>query len=101
MRNNVETHSNASVRNNVEKHSNASVPIEYKNKFGPQINNLSAIMRGFKGAAKKNINKKYSTTNFQWQPKFHDHIIRNENELNKIRQYIINNPLKWQLDRNN
>lgn len=29
------------------------------------------------------------------------HIIRNENELNKIRKYLLNNPLKWEFDRNN
>jgi len=38
---------------------------------------------------------------FQWQPRFYDHIIRNESELNRIRQYIINNSKKWNNDRNN
>jgi putative transposase len=36
-----------------------------------------------------------------WQSNYYDHIIRNEPELNRIRQYIINNPLKWHLDREN
>jgi REP element-mobilizing transposase RayT len=35
-----------------------------------------------------------------WQRSFHDHIIRNDTELNRIREYILNNPLKWHLDRN-
>ena len=35
-----------------------------------------------------------------WQPRFHDHIIRDENELNRIRQYIINNPVNWGTDDN-
>jgi putative transposase len=34
-----------------------------------------------------------------WQRGYHDHIIRNENELQRIRQYIINNPTKWQDDK--
>lgn len=34
-----------------------------------------------------------------WQSKFYDHIIRNDYELKKIREYIINNPAKWQLDK--
>ena len=38
---------------------------------------------------------------FSWQPRFHDHIIRNENELNRIREYIIKNPEMWERDRNN
>jgi len=37
---------------------------------------------------------------FQWQPRFHDHIIRNEDELNKIRKYIKKNPLKWEYEKN-
>jgi REP element-mobilizing transposase RayT len=36
-----------------------------------------------------------------WQRNYYEHIIRNENELNKIRGYIQNNPLKWSLDREN
>ena len=39
--------------------------------------------------------------NFAWQPRFYEHIIRDEIELNKIREYIINNPLKWELDIEN
>ena len=38
---------------------------------------------------------------FDWQPRFYDRIIRDEKEYNNIRQYIIDNPLKWELDRNN
>jgi REP element-mobilizing transposase RayT len=30
-----------------------------------------------------------------WQKSFHDHIIRNENEYNKIAEYIENNPILW------
>jgi hypothetical protein len=30
----------------------------------------------------------------------HEHIIRNENHLNRIREYITNNPIKWHLDKN-
>lgn len=36
-----------------------------------------------------------------WQRNYYEHIIRNENELTKIREYIQNNPLKWSLDREN
>jgi putative transposase len=36
-----------------------------------------------------------------WQRNFYEHIIRNENGLKAIRQYIINNPQKWHLDRQN
>ena len=36
-----------------------------------------------------------------WQRNYYEHIIRNENELNIIRQYIIDNPLNWETDREN
>ena len=36
-----------------------------------------------------------------WQRNYYEHIIRNENELNRIREYIIINPMKWKLDREN
>ncbi|TVL99890.1 MAG: transposase [Candidatus Brocadia sp. WS118] len=36
-----------------------------------------------------------------WQYNYYEHIIRNVDKLNKIREYIQNNPLKWHLDREN
>ena len=36
-----------------------------------------------------------------WQRNYYERIIRNEKELNKIREYISNNPLKWSLDKEN
>jgi hypothetical protein len=36
-----------------------------------------------------------------WQRNYYEHVIRNEDEMNKIREYIKNNPLKWSLDREN
>jgi len=36
-----------------------------------------------------------------WQRNYYDHVIRNDKELNEIREYIINNPLKWELDKEN
>jgi len=32
---------------------------------------------------------------FAWQPRFHDHIIQNDAEYQRINDYIENNPLKW------
>ena len=46
------------------------------------------------------IKSKKINLNFVWQPRFHDHIIRDKKELNRIRKYIVNNPLKWELDTN-
>lgn len=38
---------------------------------------------------------------FQWQPGFNDRIIRNEKELYQIRKCIEQNPLKWEIRKNN
>lgn len=69
------------------------------NGFGPQSKNLSSIVRGFKSSvttyAKKN------KIIFEWQSRFHDHIIRDEKSYQRIRNYIINNPGNWDTDKFN
>ncbi|MFH1187862.1 MAG: transposase [bacterium] len=92
---NVETHCNASLQQ-----CNEYQEQEYENSFGPQSNNLSAIIRGFKGAATKNIHIA-GFSEFLWQSRFYDHIIRNGDELNRIKKYIFNNPFNWEKDKNN
>jgi len=76
-------------RNVVETHRDASLRVVK--------NNLSDIVRGFKGSVTKQL---HSTgfKSFKWQPRFYDHIIRNDIDLHRIRTYIHNNPLKWELD---
>ncbi len=60
-------------------------------------NNLSDIVRGFKASSTKRIHKAGYRL-FSWQPRFYDHIIRNDDDLKRIREYIYYNPLKWELD---
>jgi hypothetical protein len=36
---------------------------------------------------------------FVWQPKFHDHIIRDNTEYQRIFNYIVNNPANWKEDK--
>ena len=36
-----------------------------------------------------------------WQKNYYEHVIRTEEELNRCREYVINNPQTWQLDREN
>ncbi|MEB3206882.1 MAG: transposase [Vampirovibrionales bacterium] len=68
----------------------------------PTTSNISYIIRGFKSATTKTINLHDQTSGTPvWQRGYHDHIIRNEADLNRIRQYIVNNPLQWHLDENN
>ncbi len=67
--------------------------------FNPMLskNSLSKIVRWYKGRCTFEINQIYE--GFRWQGRFHDNIIRDELALDKIRQYIINNPINWECDR--
>ena len=60
---------------------------------------LGKIIRSYKAYASR-IAHKNGFHDFQWQRNYYEHIIRNDNELNRIREYIINNPFNWELDRN-
>jgi REP element-mobilizing transposase RayT len=40
-----------------------------------------------------------SRTKSIWQPRYHDHIIRNADEYKRIETYIINNPARWEMDK--
>ena len=70
---------------------------QYKNKFGPQSKNLASIIRGFKIGVTKYIRQ---NTNIYgvWQSRFHDRIIRNKKEYNRISEYILYNPQNWKKD---
>jgi putative transposase len=61
--------------------------------------NLSDVIRFFKSLSAKRINIFYKTPGRSiWQNSFHDRIIRDEKELNAVREYILTNPLRWSLD---
>ncbi len=63
---------------------------------------LPEIMRQFKTFSARRINEQHGTPGLPvWQRNYYEHIIRNDYELNRIREYIVNNPLQWALDREN
>ena len=45
------------------------------------------------------IDARKTNPDFAWQPRYYDHIIRDRKSFNRITQYIINNPLKWNNDK--
>ncbi len=57
---------------------------------------LSVAVGGIKSAVTKHANE--NNIDFAWQARFHDHIIRNQNEMNRIADYIENNPATWDND---
>ena len=63
---------------------------------------LPEIVRQFKTFSARRINRRRGTPGQPvWQRNYYEHIIRHEESLNRIRDYILTNPLRWNLDREN
>lgn len=63
-----------------------------------KIHGLSEIVRGLKTFSSKRINQHCTEKPFRWQKSFYDRIIRNEKELYKIRRYIQQNSINWEIE---
>jgi len=61
---------------------------------------IGKIIRYFKAKTARIIHDKFFPS-FRWQRNYYEHVVCSPRELNSIREYIINNPLKWALDREN
>lgn len=72
-------------------------------KFGRPIpGSIPTIVRSFKSAVTLRINTIRNTPGRPvWQRNYNEHIIRDEDELNHARQYILDNPRRWFDDRDN
>jgi len=63
---------------------------------------IGRLIGAFKTVSTKRINEHRGTPNAPvWQRNYYERIIRGEESLNRIRQYIADNPLRWHLDREN
>jgi REP element-mobilizing transposase RayT len=73
-----------------------------KERFGkPVAGSLPTIIRSFKSAVTKQINAIRGTSGQPiWQRNYYEHVIRDERDLYRIRQYIITNPADWKNDEN-
>jgi len=58
-------------------------------------------MGQFKSVTTKRIKEKGYSLPSIWQRNYYEHVIRNDEELEKIREYILYNPLHWATDREN
>lgn len=64
-----------------------------------QPQSLGAVVRAFKSASTKRINELRGTPGAPvWQRNYYERVIRDDAELNRARDYIINNPVKWSDD---
>lgn len=71
----------------------------YFQAISPKAGSIGTIIRSYKSVCKKEINLNFPDAAFAWQSRFHDHIIRNDAEYFRIKNYIINNPKNWEDDK--
>ncbi|MCF6149989.1 MAG: transposase [Candidatus Kuenenia sp.] len=91
---------------NVETHGRASLQMPNKSTSPIQTGiarrpsrSISSFVAGFKSTATKCVNEFRNTPKMPvWQSRFYDHIIRNEDEYQRIAHYIKTNPEKWEKD---
>ena len=71
--------------------------------FGkPTSDSLPTIVRLFKSSCTRQIDAMWKETDTRvWQSGYYDHVIRNDESLERIREYIASNPAQWSLDREN
>ncbi len=68
----------------------------------PPSGSLGAIVGSFKAATAKRINNMRGSPGAPvWQRNYYEHIIRDEGDLARIRQYIRDNPARWDEDEEN
>ncbi|HIJ94423.1 MAG TPA: transposase [Desulfuromonadales bacterium] len=69
---------------------------------GTVSGSFAAAVQNFKSVSTRKINKIRQNLGCPvWQRNYYERVIRNDAELERAREYIINNPLKWKLDKEN
>jgi len=65
----------------------------------PKAGSLAAIIRSYKSGVTRRCHE--LGWNIAWQSRFHDHLLRGDNVIAAVREYIRNNPMNWGVDREN
>ncbi len=97
------------IRPTVEERTQSPAPLQPLQGYGYQLEtgmairkpkSLSSLIAGFKIAVTTKINgDRHTPRKPVWQRNYYEHIIRDEISLEKIRQYILNNPVSWEQDQ--
>lgn len=78
-----------------------AAPLHYSRR-NVQPGSLGAIVRSFKAASARRINFSSGTPGATiWQRNYYEHVVRDESELQRVREYIVNNPAQWAEDEEN
>lgn len=75
-------------------------PCQYDHPYDNHYGLLSRVIKMYKRDVSKTIHLNFDPT-FVWQKSFYEKIIKNDYQLNIVRQYVFNNPLNWKNDRFN
>ena len=68
--------------------------------ISPKSKSLPVIVRTYKAAVTTRC--RFAGFNaFEWQSRYYDHIIRDGTDLDRVRMYILNNPVNWARDQDN
>lgn len=105
----AETHGRTHAETHGRASQSRSVRSPDSGEFVRKPQSISSFIAGFKSAVNSKIDDyidnqgldipKYNRNNHFFQPNYHDHVIRNDIEYQRIKQYIINNPVKWMNDK--
>ena len=68
---------------------------------GTKPGSLSAIVQNLKSVSSRKVNRILKNSGTIWQSNFYERIPRNETAINRIRQYILDNPKNWENDEKN
>lgn len=83
----------------VETHGGASHPQYPPGVLHRPPKSIPSLIAGFKSVVTRQINMLHGTSGEKvWQSNYHDHVIRNDEEYQRIANYILMNPARWQSD---
>ncbi len=83
-------------------HFHAIVDVKSDNPIENRRKNVSDLVGLFKNLTTRKIHKSVGLQDkVIWQRSFYDHVIRDERDLENIIEYIENNPLSWEQDKEN
>jgi putative transposase len=77
---------------------NSTIPVEDRRLAAvakSPTQTIGALVRGFKGACTRRLVAECALAEPIWQRNYYDHVVRDEPDLDRIRDYIAQNPERW------